>query len=200
MNEWLRDNLRPDQQVKLRRERTSIFAAWIRKAFGSKAFLMAMLQSGLNITPSGGSEHAHQFPTETARATKCLQELTEWLARFADTVVQHRNSESTQQARKRSGTKHSQSGLTAEQEAQRARRDLATQRIRQAQKIEAELKAYEERDYRRFRNPRSWHGLKRWERQAVHDLHNGTLQRECDAARTAHGGRVQAEPVRMHTS
>ena len=42
MNEWLRDNLRPDQQTNLRREKTSIFAAWIRKAFGSKAFLMAM--------------------------------------------------------------------------------------------------------------------------------------------------------------
>ena len=52
-------------------------------------------------------------------------------------------------------------------------------------------------DYRRFRNPRSWWLLKPWERDAMRALENGHLQRELDAAKTAHGGPVQAMPFRL---
>ena len=69
--------------------------------------------------------------------------------------------------------------------------------LRAAQNIEAEVKAYDTRDYRFFTDPRSWYQLKHWEKHALQELLNGNLQRENDAARDAPGGRVQAELFRM---
>ncbi len=52
MHEWLPKELRPEQQNKLPKQKSNIFAVWVRNAFGSKAFLMAMLQFGPNLMPS----------------------------------------------------------------------------------------------------------------------------------------------------
>ena len=52
-----------------------------------------MLQFGPNMMPSGASEHANRFASPEKRAMQCLQELLEWLARFADAVMKHRNSD-----------------------------------------------------------------------------------------------------------
>ena len=52
MHEWLAQELRPEQQDRKTSQTASIFAVWVRNAFGSKAFLMAMLQFGPNLMPS----------------------------------------------------------------------------------------------------------------------------------------------------
>ena len=130
-----------------------------------------MLQAGLNIMPSG--EHSQKYSTESDRATICLQELTKWLACFADTFIQHKHTDSTQKARQRSGTQCCQSGLTPEQSDQRARRGRAKATLRTAQNIQAEVKAYDTPDRRL--NPRSWSQLKLWEKNTLQDLRNGSL-------------------------
>ena len=53
MREWLLSELRPNQQHKQHSEKTYIAAAWVRQTFGSKALLMALLQFGPNLMPSG---------------------------------------------------------------------------------------------------------------------------------------------------
>lgn len=179
------------------KQKTSIFAAWVRSTFGSKAFLMAMFQTGLNMMPSGAPEHARNFPTEAARATKCLQELLTWLALFANTVAQHKCSSSSQQARQMSGAKRGESGLTADQRDKRNRRDNARRNLQTAQRIQAEVDAYWNNDHTVFHNPRSWKWLKPWEKKALEDLHAGRLHQELEAAKVLHGGEVQAKPFRM---
>ena len=57
-HDWLKNNLRPHQQSKTWSQKSSIFGALVRNTFGSKAFLLAMFQCGLNIMPSGAPEHA----------------------------------------------------------------------------------------------------------------------------------------------
>ena len=72
-----------------KRKKSSIYTAWVRNTFGSRAFLHAVLELGVNIMPNGAPEHAHRFRTEESRARHCLEELIMWLARFADAVSSH---------------------------------------------------------------------------------------------------------------
>ena len=123
MHEWIRTELRQDQKGKKHNSKTSIFAAYVRNTFGSKAFLMAMLQYGPNLMPSGAAKHACDFPDKQTRAVKCLEELLEWLSSFADAFTDHRSKEEMQEARQRSGTQRGQSGLTPEQHQRRAWRN-----------------------------------------------------------------------------
>ena len=197
MHEWLAKNLCQDQQDRKMSQKTSIFGAWVRNTFGSKAFLMATLQTGLNMMPSGAPEHAHMFPSKAARATTCLQELVSWLSVFADTVTHHKTSTSFKQARQYSGTKRKESGLTPDQRDARSARDKALRNLQTARSIKAEVDAHWNADYRRFHNPRSWQQLQWWEQKTLEDFQAGRLRQRLDAAKARHGGRVQAEPFRM---
>ena len=173
MNEWLGENHCPEQQWYIRRRQTSIFGKWVRDTFGSKAFLMAMLQTGLNMMPSGAPEQAQNFFSEADRATKCLEELVAWLALFANLVAHHQSKKSTQEAQQRSGTKRGVSGLTADQREKRARRDRAQRDLAVAKKIQAEVNAYWNYDYSTFRRPRCENMMKPWERDFLYDLKSG---------------------------
>ena len=149
MHEWIRTELREDQKGKKHCSKTSIFAAYVRNTFGSKAFLMAMLQYGPNLMPSGAAKHACDFPDKQTRAVKCLEELLEWLSSFADAFTDHRSKDEMQEARQRSGTQRGQSGLTPEQHERRAWRNKMLRRLQDAQRIQAAVR----------RNPRSWYEL-----------------------------------------
>jgi hypothetical protein len=197
MHVWLAKELRPDQQSKAPSKKSSIFAAWVRKTFGSKALLCALLMFGPSLMPSGAPKHAWRFASAQERATKCLEEVVTWLARFADALVKHRDTDAMREARQRSGTQRGQSGLSQEQRDQRTRRDNAFHRLRQALQLQAEVEAYWGYNYRRFSNPRRRSWMHRWEQELLTVLQNGDLRRDFDAARTAHGGRVQAPPFRM---
>ena len=129
---------------------------------------------------------------------KCLQELVSWLARFANALSNHRENKATQVARQRSGTQRNTARLTQQEHEQRSRRDLARQRLQQAEKLQAEVDAFRLQDYRKFTNPRSWSWLKRWERQELAALQNGELRQEFKAAQSAHEGRVQAPVFRIN--
>ena len=86
--------------------------------------------------------------------------------------------------------------MSEQQREQRRRRDLACERLWKAKAIEAEVAAYSNYDNSRFRKPRSWEWLQPWEQRLLGELQNGNLQRECDAARAAHGGPVTAGILR----
>ena len=148
---------------------------------------MALLQCGPNLMPSGAPEHARDFPDRQTRAVKCLEELLEWLSSFADAFTDHRSKDEMQEASQRSGTQRGQSGLTPEQHERRAWRNKMLRRLQDAQRIQAAVR----------RNPRSWYELELWEKDALDALESGKLQQDFEAAKKAHGGRVQAPPFRM---
>ena len=60
-------------------------------------------------------------------------------------------------------------------------------RLQDAQRIQAAV--------RRYLN--SWYELKLWEKDVLEALQSGRLQQDLEAAKMAHGGRVQAPPFRM---
>ena len=197
MHDWLEEHPTPEQVKETASQKTSIFGVWVRKTFGSKAFLCATFQCGLTLMPSGAPEHACHFTSHESRAIQCMQEVMNWLAAFADALIAHRASAAYKKAQQRSGTKRGESGLTGEQRDVRQRRDQARRRLQRANNLQAEVDAYWKCDYRRFRYPRSWKWLQSWEQRELKLLQDGVLQREYEGARAAHGGAVAAEPFRM---
>ena len=137
--------------------------------------------------PSGAAKHACDFPDKQTRAVKCLEELLEWLSRFADAFIAHRNRDDMQEPRQRSGTQRGQSGLTPEQHERRAWRNKMLRRLQDAQRIQAAVR----------RNPRSWYELELWEKDELDALESGKLQQDLEATKKAHGGQVEAPPFRM---
>ena len=99
MHKWIDTQLRPDQQDKKWNQKTSIFNAYVKKTFGGKAFIIAVLQCGSSLMPSGAAEHAQKFRDDTARTIACLEELVDWLDRFGAAYVGHKKDPATQKAR-----------------------------------------------------------------------------------------------------
>ena len=60
-------------------------------------------------------------------------------------------------------------------------------RLQDAKRIQAAVRRY----------PSSWYELNLWEKDALEALESGKLQQDLEAAKMAHGGRVQAPPFRM---
>ena len=197
MHDFWRTELRPDQKTKLERQKSSIFSAWVRNTFGSKAFLCAVRQNGFNIMPSGAPENARNFQSNEARATQCLEEVLSWLAKFADDYSDHKNKLSTIQARLRSSTKKGESGLTKEQQQARDRRNRAQENVQWAKNLKGEVEAHWKRDFRYWKHPRNEKQMKQHERRALADLRSGRLHQELQEAKDAHGGPVHADPFRM---
>ena len=168
-----------------------------KKTFGGKAFIIAVLQCGSSLMSSGAAEHDEKFRDNTARTIACLEELVDWLARFGAAFVAHKADPATQKARQYSGSVCGQSGLSAEQQQHRWRRQTAQKRLHQACTLQRELRAYTKWDYREFSCPRSWFELAQWEQESIHALDRGDLHRERDEAAAAHGGAVAAPPFRM---
>lgn len=132
---------------------TCISGPWVRNAFGSKAFPLAMLQCGANMMPGGAPGHAHTFASQRARAAEYLEGLALWIARFAEAISEHRHSDASQAARRRSGTQRSKSGLTEGGQQQRTRRGRAPWRLRQAKDLEAETERVPELRLPALRKP-----------------------------------------------
>ena len=190
-HQWISTELMPKQKNLAMRRKTSIYNAWVRNRFGSRAFFLAVLELGLNMMPSGAPEHAHRFFTEESRARHCLEELVFWLARLADAVSAHQDIADAGDVRRKSGTERGKSGLTMEEQAARARRNRAQSHLRQALELQDALKA----PYRG--RLQSWKQLTSQEQHLLNDLQSGRLHRQLEAAKIHHGVRVQALPFRM---
>ncbi len=197
MHEWCDEQLRPDQREKTANQKSNIFGAYVRKTVGHKKFVLATLQCGPNLMPSAAAEHARSFKNKEAHAAQSFEELLEWLARFVDAVLKHSDDPKTQEARRRSGLKRRQSGLTSDDKRIRDQRDEIHRRLRQAKALKRELAADKNGDFREFEWPRSWYQMAAWEHAEIQALENGDLQRSYDAAAAAHGGKVEATPFRI---
>ena len=104
--------------------------------------------------PSGAAEHAEKVPDNKTRTIACLEELVDWLDRFGAAYVDHKRNPATQKARQYAGSVCGQSGLTAEQEQNRFRREAAQKRLPQAHTVQREMRAYKNWDFSEFATPR----------------------------------------------
>ena len=194
--EWLRQELTPEQKQKEEREQNSIFNAYLNRRHGGKQFVSAIWQTGASwMPPLGASEHGLESNT-----LHVMARFGAWLDAFLNSLREHASNPATRSAHARSGHARGQSGLSAEESAARSWRAEAQSNYKWAVYIAEQLgdrrpqaRGWAAAHYR----TRAWRDLNWGERWWVQQLRSGALMRELQAARAAHGGRVEAPPFRM---
>ena len=120
-----------------------------------------------------------------------------WLEDVLNSLKEHDCKPITRIAQARSGHTKGQSGLTAEEAAARSWREEAQWNYNWAKFIAEQVgdKRPQERGWGGTHHcTRAWRDLNWGEQWWVQQLRSGTLMRELQAARQAHGGRVEAPP------
>lgn len=119
---WFEENLTPEQSQKRWNQKTSIWNAFIKRAAGTKHFVMAFWQMGvpwappldmLNSNPTGALEHV---ATHFAR----------WTRQLARAVAYHKRHPLTEEAARRSGHSLGRHGLTHQEWQDREDKRRAT--------------------------------------------------------------------------
>ena len=198
-HDWINSELFPYQQAKPFREKSSFFNAWVKKTYGSKHILLALLETGLTWAPPPDMVEG-DFDSASKHVAK---NFVIWLQQLTQAVKKHKENPHTVAARARSGDTYKQSGLTDAQMQVRQARNRARDNLSWAQRLERRLIASKgggkgtsgatEHDV----NPLPWDSMSRNDRWWLTDLWNGNFQSELDRAQEAHGGTVQAKPFRL---
>ena len=128
MDKWIAEELREDQRLEERRVETSYFGAWMRNTYGSKHFVMAIIEAGLSwAAPAGASEHGSSSAARSPSGTDAIARLSKWVLKVTKAIDNHKKNPKVQEQRRRSGPKKYTSGLTPEE------RNLQTVRARARQ-------------------------------------------------------------------
>jgi hypothetical protein len=180
LDEFLNGDLRPEQQDKTSSQKRSIFNTVMKKRYGSKHFVLAVLQTGSGWL----GEHAQESQQKVL--VHCL---LRWIHRVQAAVQTYETSLSYLNARQRGGSQKYKSGLTDEQWY--ARRDLkvAKEDVQKGQALLQEALAAEQGKYSKERGlPRHEAAMSNSEQWILYDLRNGILAQRIQKCIRAHGG------------
>ena len=112
-NKWLQENLTEQQRRYSRSKQTSMFAAWLRNHYGSKRFVMAIIETGFSwATPSGAAEHSPGTDIAIGAPEHTIKRFIDWILKVTKTIDRHKKDETVQEQRRRSGEQKHTSGLT----------------------------------------------------------------------------------------
>ena len=136
-NEWLQENLRPDQREKSRSKQTSIWDVHLKKVYGGKHFVMALLETGIVWEPSLKDVQENGLDA-SEHVGKCF---CGWLRSVLNAIDKHKKEDETVQARRRSGNTRGQHGLTSQEEAERTERYWARRDLRLTIELSKQYKA-----------------------------------------------------------
>ena len=114
-NDWLAKKLSAEQRSYKRSAHTSIFSAYMSQRFGSKHFVMAMLETGTTWAPSQEllERDSHGAAEHVAR------HFASWVHRVVTSINAHNQHPATVAARDHSGSSYGQHGLTPHQVRER---------------------------------------------------------------------------------
>jgi hypothetical protein len=205
MDEWLKENLTAEQTRRLRREHTSIFAAHVKNTLGGRHFLMAILQTGITWIPTADLIRG-DFDGAVEHVAK---HFTTWVHDVVRAIRKHKEDPKYLQAKKRSGTKWGEHGLTAQQEKDRKARNQARATYHWTQKLHQQLNASKGKGRQGTGKgkgkhgateqvvPKSWDDITQTEQWYLHELWNDNLwQKMTEAEAKMHA--VQAAPFSMY--
>ena len=199
--EWRENYLTPKQQRYKTIQQTSIFNAWVRKRYGSKHFLMAMLETGITWAPSAGF-----LETDRDGVTEHVaQNFATWIAAVMRSIASHKNDAATMEARARSGSAYGQHGLTPQQIQDRKERDDARRNYHWAVELNTRLLVSKGKSTGKGKRqtaapeptPKSWRDMTGAEQWWLYELWNGNLASIKKEAERKHGGKVQAKDFTM---
>ena len=191
-NSWCKDfihNQLSEQQRQYKySQQSSIFNAHIKKRYGNKCFVMALLQTGLSWVPAS-KKSAKMSSTGTDDCEKSLTlGFMNWMQRLLHSIEVHKQTDEYKVARRKSGNEYRQSGLTSKE---RACRDFKSNVVREYRFAKSLYKRYTDG------NETTWYSFSRHERHLLTEYMDGWLDRKVDLAKQAHGGPVRARAFVM---
>jgi len=105
-DKWLIDNLAEEQLQKTDSQQTSIFSAWMRRNYGSKRFVMAILETGMSwATMSGAAEHigtvcdANEHGIAIVGPQQTMTKFIDWIVQVVKAIDMHKNEPSVKKKR-----------------------------------------------------------------------------------------------------
>ena len=137
MHEWIAENLTPAQKARPWSRQTSIFGAYVMRTYGGKHFVMALWQTGITWLPT-----PKEAPWNYDSAIQHVRaRFLTWLQTVSIAIENHKKHHATEEARRRSGSKKWQHGLTWQEQADRRQRQRARSNLNWTRNLEAELMA-----------------------------------------------------------
>ena len=164
----VKKTLRPEQQNKKWTYYKSITEANLRREAGSVNVAKAIWAIGLPPRPCFATEHMNdQLSVEQRQILReAINNVLQWLDRLAQALLMHRNTHAYQNARRRSGAAHRESGLTDAEHQMRDAIKQTKQNLRKATNLSQQLEQGTLLD-------RDCVG---WQRKLLEDFRSGLLQ------------------------
>ena len=181
MDEWIKENLRADQLTRARSRQTSIFSAYLKRVYGGKYFVMALLETGFDWSPS-----LQQVRSDPLGATEHVgKHFCVWLKALLEAIRNHKMQPDTMESRRRSGDTKGQHGLTPQEVADREERNRARRNLHETIQLAKQVSA-----------GRGWWTLSEEEKWWLQPYWDGHLARRLRDAQ-AKLSPVQAPPFHM---
>ena len=178
---------RPGQSNKKGTYYKSCAEAKMRGAAGSTFVANAIWAIGLPPWPPFATKRKNEqlSAQDLEVVPEAVHSVLNWLDRIASSLKQHQRTPEYQDALRRSGVAHGESGLTAAELETRTATRQAKFNIRNARNLNA-------RQTLTFTN---WH---RWQRKLLHALWDGSLQRRLEEISSQGGGNAMCR-TSLHT-
>ena len=121
--ERIKSTLRPEQRNRTHQYHKSITEAALKREAGAVNIAKLIWAIGLPDLPILATEQlvARSDSDHMADLHESIRNILQWLDRLASTLLQHRSTPAHQEARRKAGVAHGESGLTAAE--QRGRQD-----------------------------------------------------------------------------
>jgi len=194
-DDFILHELNDEQRNYQHSRKTSIFTTYMRNRYGCKAFVFALLQTGL-VWDGGAAEH---LDAETK--VKASQQFLKWIRDLIGSIRFHREQENTQLARRKSGKHYGCHGLTNDELEARRLRDEAWRNLAETLQLEAQLLASKGKGKGKGKSKakcsKTWWDMSNCDRWWLEQLWNGQLRNQLEEAKKRHGGRVQADRIFM---
>ena len=193
---WMNRNLTEVQWEKTESQRTSIFSAWLRNNYGSKSFVMAILETGLSwATRSGAAEHTGSSSNANSVVNGCVEadqriaKFIDWLLKVVKAIDKHKHDATLEDHRRRSGYGLHKHGLNLHELHLRQQRDAARSAYEYGADLNRAIEMYKgtgksagkgKRD--RLIDPQALQTMTYNDQWYVCEFWNGNLRQEKEAA------------------
>ena len=185
MSTWLYENLTNEQRTTItNRTKTSMFEAWLTNEYGSKRFVMAIIETGVSsATPSGVAEHISPYTDMPVGAPEhTMSRCMKWILKVVKVIGRQKNNLMVQ-----AGFEKNSSGLAQEEEELRAARDQARAEIEYGAFLNRRLELREGKGRSKGKRdkwlwPIEWNELSRKQKWYVCEFRNGDLMKAKEAA------------------
>ena len=193
MSNWLERKLNYEQRRKPRSSNTSFFSAWLRNNYGSKRFVIAILETGFSWStptdPASSAGDLCQRDIAIGAPEHTIARFIDWILQVVKTIDTHKKEPTVEEQRRRSGDQKHKSGLTEEEKMLRKKREEARANFQYGADLHRRLeleggkgKARGKGKHDSRLSPLAWNAMSQTQRWYLQEYWSGNLKKTKDQA------------------